>query len=158
MEEGLGALARIDRQVGARGIADEHRVPGQGEPLVDHEGAVLGTVAGRVQHTDARRADLEHLAVGERLVWELRLGEAVHRDGNAMLEREPAMTGDVVGVCVGLEHPLDPHPGRVCGGEVLLDRERGVDHDRDSGLVVADEIRGTAEPVVHELLEERHGP
>ena len=79
------------------------------------------------------------------------------RDGQPVLEREAAVAGDVVGVRVGLEHALDPHALLLCGLEILLDRERGVDDDRDAGLCVTDQIRGAAEILVHELPEEQHG-
>ena len=65
-EEVLRAFARGDGEVGTRRVADEERVAGQRDPVVDDERAVLGPVPGRVQHADAGRADLEHVAVGER--------------------------------------------------------------------------------------------
>ncbi len=71
-----------------------------------------------------------------------------------MLEREPAVPGEVVGVRVRLEHAHDPDAlgsGRV---EVLLDRELRVDEDRDAGLAVAHEVRPAAEILVHELPED----
>ena len=55
--EVLGALARGDREIGTGGVADEQRVARQHDALVDHEGAVLGPVPGRVQHADRHRAD-----------------------------------------------------------------------------------------------------
>jgi hypothetical protein len=41
--------------------------------------------------------------------------------------------------------------------EILLDRQRRIDDDRDSLVLVADEIRGTSEIVVDELREEHVG-
>ena len=62
VEEALRSLTRVDRQIRARRIADEQRVPRQDEPrlgrarAVDHgEAAVLGPVPGRV---DAPEHDL----------------------------------------------------------------------------------------------------
>ena len=77
----LGALARSDREIGTGGVADKQRVARQHDALVDHEGAVLGPVPGRVQHADRHRADREDVAVCERLRLELGLGERMHRDG-----------------------------------------------------------------------------
>ena len=59
-----GALARLDREVGAGDVADEERVAGQHRPgvaaavgVAEQEGGVLGPVAGRVD-----RLDRSHLA------------------------------------------------------------------------------------------------
>ena len=57
-EEILGALARLDREVGPRRVADQQRVAGQ-QVAFDEEAAVLGPVAGRVHHADRQRADRE---------------------------------------------------------------------------------------------------
>ena len=102
----------------------------------------------------AHRADLHDVAVGERGERVLGLGERVDRDGEAVLEREPAVPRQVVGVRVRLEHPpdLDARLGR--GLEVLLDRERRVDDDGVTGGRVADEIRATAQVLIDELPEQ----
>ncbi len=97
------------------------------------------------------------LAVGERLERVLGLGDRVDRHRHPVLEREAPVPGEVVGVGVRLEHPLDPHARRVRRLEVLLDPEGRVDDDRDPGVGVADEVRGAPEVVVHELPEEQHG-
>ena len=75
VEEPLGALGGADREVGPRGVADEERVARQHEPRlvaargVDHgEAAVLGPVAGRVDHAQRDGADLDRVAVGHRVV------------------------------------------------------------------------------------------
>ena len=46
-----GALARIDREVGPRGVADEERVAGQ-QVALDEVAAVLGPVPRGVQRLD----------------------------------------------------------------------------------------------------------
>ena len=104
VEEVARALAGRDGEVGARRVADEERVPGEQDPLVDEKAAVLGPVAGGVQHADPDRAELELLAVGERLVRILDRRDRVDVDGQAVLEREPPVTGEVIGVRVRLEH------------------------------------------------------
>ncbi len=81
MKEILGALARRDGEVGPRGVADEERVPCEHELAVDDERAVLGTMAGCVQDADRDGTDLDHVAVGKRLVRKLRLCERMDRDG-----------------------------------------------------------------------------
>ena len=149
-----GALARVDREVGPRRLADEHRVAGQDELAGDDERAVLGPVPGRVPHDDLDRADADDLPVGERVERVLGLRDRVDRDRNAVLEREAPVARHVVGVRVRLEHAHDPHAGLGGGREVRLDRERGVDHDRLARVRVADEVRAAAEVVVDELAEE----
>ena len=75
-----------------------------------------------------------------------------------MLECEPAVAGDVVGVRVGLDvaHDADPVPlGLV---EQRLDRIRRVDERRDPCLFVADEVTRTPEIVVQELVEDHGRP
>ena len=75
-------------------------------------------------------------------------------DRQAVLEREPPVPGDVVGVRVRLEDAHDPHvvPRRLL--EVLLDRVGGVDDDRLARVLVTDEVGGAAEIVVDELPEQ----
>ena len=78
-------------------------------------------------HGDAHRADLDDLAVLERLELERRLGERVDGDGQGVLEREASVPRHVVGVGVGLEHPLDPHPGLARSLDDRLDLQRRID-------------------------------
>ena len=77
-------------------------------------------------------------------------------DRHAVLEREPPMPGDVIGVSMGLEHPHDAEARVSSRFEVLLDRVRGIDDDGYAGVLVADEIRSASEGVVDELLEEHN--
>ena len=156
LEEVLCALARGDREVRPCRVADEQRVAGEHQLVVDEEGAVLRPVAGRVQHGDAHRADLDDLAVLERLELERRLGERMDGDGQAVLEREAPVPRDVVGVGVGLEHALDPHAGLAGSRDDRLDLQRRVDDDRDACVGVADQVAGAAEILVHELPKEQH--
>jgi copper transport protein len=71
-----------------------------------------------------------------------------------VLEREPAVPGDVIGVRVGLEHPNDADARLVSRGEVLLDRVRRVDQEGLPLAGVADQVGGAAEIVVDELAEQ----
>ena len=75
-----------------------------------------------------------------------------HRD--AVLEREPAVPRDVVGVRVRLEDADEPHAVPLRRLEHPLDRVRRIDHHRDSRLLVADEVRRAPEVVVEELPEQ----
>ncbi len=155
-EEVAGAVACGDGEVGTRRVADEQRVAGEHDRAVDDERAVLGPVARRVQHADAGRADRQLVAVRERLEGVGGLGDRMDRDRKPVLERE-AVRGPRRGrrVCAS-RGPLDAHA--VCGGrlEVLLDLERRVDDDGDARGTVADQVRGAAQILVHELPEEEH--
>ena len=157
VEEILGAFTGRDCEIGSCRVADEQRVSRQRDPVVDDERAMLGTVAGGVQYPDPYGADLQHLAVRERLERVLRLGDRVDRHRHAVFEREAPVAGKVVGVGVRLQHPLDPHAGRCSRVEVLLDPKGGIDDDGDSRVGVADEVRGAPEVVIHELPKEQHG-
>ena len=121
------------------------------EPSTIDETAVLRPVPGRVQDADLHVAERDLLSVRKRLVGILGLRRGVHVDGDAVLEREPPVAGDVVGVRVRLEDARDPHVplGRLL--EVGLDRVRGIDdHGLTRGLV-ADQVGRAAEIVVDEL-------
>jgi len=102
-------------------------------------------------------ADLELGPVGERVERVLRLSERMDRDGNAMLERKAPVARDVVCVRVRLDRPDDAHAVGSRGLDVLLDRVRRVDDDRDARLRVTDQIGRTAEVTVDELTEQ-HEP
>src|SRR3990170_7267441 len=60
-----------------------------------------------------------------------------------------------VRVCLDDAHEPDVAPLRLL--EVLLDRVRGIDNGRATRRLAADQVRGAAEVVVHELREEHGG-
>ena len=101
----------------------------------DDEGAVLGPVARRVPHDDLDRADPDRLPVLEWVERILGPRERVDRDRDAVLEREAAVAGEVVGVGMRLEHAHDANAGLRRRREVRLDRECRVDDDRFPGSV-----------------------
>ena len=163
VEEALGSLLRLDREIRPAGVADEERVAGEDEPrlvaagAVDHrEAAVLGPVTRRVDRAQDDLADLDLRPVVERLVREGRLGVAVDADRDAVLEREASVAGDVIGVRVRLEDADEPDVATLGLRQHRLDVVGRVDDDRDAGVLVADEVAGAAQIVVQELLEE-HG-
>jgi hypothetical protein len=57
---------------------------------------------------------------------------------------------------VGLEHALDPHAFLLGDSQILLDRERRIDDDGDTGLRITDEVRRAAQILVHELPKQQH--
>ena len=155
------ALARLDREVGAGDVADEQRVAGQDGPgiaaaigVAEQEGGVLGPVAGRVHRLDLDVAEAKRPAVGERLVRVLGVGELVDVDGRARRPGEPAVSRDVVGVVVGLEHVLDPDAVQPAEPQVGLDDPLRVDHRGDARAGVADQVGGAAQVLVQDLAKE----
>ena len=124
--------------------------------VAEQEGGVLGPVAGGVDRFDADVAQLQHPAVGERLVLELRLGQLVDVDRRPGRLRQPPVPGDVVGVVVGLQHVPDPHPVHPRQPPVGLDVPLRIDHRHDPRFAVADQVGGAAEVLVDDLPEE-HG-
>ena len=86
VEQALGALARLDREIGPGRVADEQRVAGEDEPglvgataVGDREAAVLRPVAGRVDARGSRRRRARSRAVLQRVVRELGLGGGMDR-------------------------------------------------------------------------------
>ena len=98
--------------------------------------------------------ELELPAVVERLVVVVGRGVAVHVDRRAGRGREPAVARHVVGVVVRLEDVLDVDAEVAREMQVLLDLELRVDHRRDAGVLVADEVRRTPEVVVGDLAKD----
>ena len=96
------------------------------------------------------------VAIPERIERILGLGGRVDRDRGVVLQCEPPVAGDVVGVGVRLEDALDAHAAALGLLEVRLDRVGRIDHDRDTRMLVADEVGAATEPLVHELTKE-HG-
>ena len=154
MEEALGAFARLDLEIWPRGVADQERVDGEDETLPDDERAVLRPVSRRVQHPDRDGACVQHLTVRQGLEGELGIRKRMDRDGHAVFQSQTAMTRDVIGVSVGLEHEGDGHAGVPRGLEIRLDRVRGVDQERLPLTGIADQVGGAAEIVVDELAEQ----
>ena len=85
-------FARLDREVGSRRVADEERVAGQHELVVEQERAVLGAMTGCVEDTDRDAADVHRQPVLERLERILGTRERMDRNREVLLEREAAVT------------------------------------------------------------------
>ena len=82
------------------------------------------------------------------------LGERMDAHRDAVLERQAAVAGDMIGVRMGLEHADDPHACLLGFFEVGLDRVGGVDDHRLAGRLVADQVGRAAEVVIHKLAEQ----
>src|SRR5882672_4553126 len=76
--------------------------------------------------------------------------------GHVVLEREPPVSRDVVGVRMRLQHRDEPHPVAPARVQILLDRVGRIDDDGRACMLVTYEIRPTAETVIDKLLEQ-HG-
>ena len=96
---------------------------------------MLGPVAGSVHRLDLDVPEAQGPAVAERLVRVLGVGELVDVDGRARRPGEPAVSRDVVGVVVGLEHVLDADPVQPAEPQVGLDGPLRVDHGGDPAPV-----------------------
>ena len=116
---------------------------------------MLGPVARRVHRLDLDLAELQPPAVGERLVRVLDVGELVDVDRRPGRPRQPPVARDVVGVVVGLEHVLDPHPVKAGEAQVWLDVPLRIDDRRDARVDVADQV-GRAAQVLVDHLPEQH--
>ncbi len=156
-----GSLLRADGEIGPRGIADEERVAGEHEPrlvaarAVDHRERVC---SGRWPGVWIARSTTSPSAIsapsssGSKLV--LRLRGRVDRD------RQPCSSASrpwpetwSACVCVSIVRD-DPHPARRGLRQHALDRVGRVDDRCDARVLVADQVRRTAEVVVNELLEQ----
>src|SRR3954451_4607314 len=78
----------------------------------------------------------------------------MHANRYVELEREAAVAGDMIRMRVRLENGGELDAMALAFVQALLDRGRGICGDRRSGLLVADQVGGTPEVVVDELLEE----
>jgi hypothetical protein len=161
--EVASALDRLDREIGAGCVTDEERVAGEHEPgllsavtVDDCETAVLWPVTWRVQYAERNVPEHDLLSVLQRVVLVRDLGGGMDPDRDPLLERQAPVARDVVGVRVGFDRAHNSYALPLRGGEVLLRGIGGIDDDRLAGLLVADEIRGTAEVLVDELPED-HG-
>ena len=159
------ALLGLDREVGARDVADEQRVAAQHRgrlaaevAVAQHEGGVLGPVAGGVDGLDLNRAEAQDPAVVEGLVRVLGVGEPIDVDRRPGGTGEATVTGDVVGVVVGLEHVLDSNPVQAGKVEVWLDVPLRVDDRGDPLAHVADQVRGATEILVNHLPKQHCHP
>ena len=136
-----GALARLDRQVGAGDVADEQRVAAQQRPgvaaaagVAEQEGGVLGPVAGRVDRLDRRGRPAPASSRRRTARAGTRPRPARGRGSSRRCCGQAAVAGDVVGVVVGLEHVPDPHPVQARQAPVGVDVPLRVDDRGDARL------------------------
>ncbi len=117
---------------------------------------MLGPVAGCVDAPQRHVAHGDLVAVLERVVGIGDSGAPVDADRDAVVEGEPAVAGDVIGVRVRLQHADDANLAVRRLREQRLDRVGRIHHHRLARALAADQVGGAAEIVVDELMEE-HG-
>src|SRR5439155_7329032 len=94
--------------------------------FVEHrEGTTPGPVAGRVNHADDDVPDGDLLSLRERFVRVVGIRRAVDRNRHAVLEREPPVPRDVVGMRVRLEHADEPRSCRSAASRYCSIRNAG---------------------------------
>ena len=115
---------------------------------------MLGPVPGGVDRAQHDLAELQLRTVLESIVRIRGLRVAVDRHRDAVLQREPAVAGEVIGVRVRLDRAHDLHTAPGGRLEHRFDCVRWIDDGSDACVLVTDQIRRTAEVVVQKLLEQ----
>ena len=158
--QALGSLAASDREIGPCDVAHEQRVAGQEHPGIvgaleigDRDAAVLGPVARGVEHLERHLSEHDAIAVLDRVERILGAAERMRRDPRAERGGQDTVAGHVVRVRVRLDHTHQPQPVAVADVEHRLHVQRRVDDDRLLDVLAADHVRGTAEIVRQDLLE-----
>ena len=160
----LDRVLAVGVQVGAAGVADEQRVAGEHEPRLVAAG-VVGDQVGVMGERVARRGDrlelgvaeLDDLAVGERVMLELDPGALGQVGGRAGALDELRQPRDVVGLDVRLEHGDDRDALRLGQRDVVVDEIDVRVDDRELAVRLAAEQVGGAGGLVVEELAEVHG-
>ena len=117
-----------------------------------YEGEVLRSAARRCACREYGGADGDLIARLQRVVRVLRVRRRADMDRRSGELREQAVAGDVVGVDARLDDVDDAEAMAAGELEVLVDRDRRVDHDCLPG--VRDDIRRASEIGVDQLAEE----
>ena len=143
----IGGPSDRGEQVRAADVADEQGVAGEHAPrrrivrvLPDDDRDRFGRVARGVTDLERDVAEGEALPVGESVDGEVGAGFVAVGDDRTGRRGELEVTGEEVGVEVGLDHPLDAQTQRVGVGQVLRDVTLRVDDDRASGGLVTDQV------------------
>ena len=164
VEEPLGALARLDREVGPRRVADEERVAGEDDPRIgaaravaDREAAVLRPVAGRVDAAQDDVAERRSRAVLDRVVRVLgvRGGMDAHRDRRARARAGRGRRGGRR-ACASRSTRTMRTSRRAASSRYCSIAKAGSTTTACARPRIADDVGGTPERVVDELRED-HG-
>jgi hypothetical protein len=161
----VGGHSQRGEQVRAAHIADEQRVAGEhavrhgvGGVLVEQDADRLRCVARRLEDLQHDVAELDALAVGQLADRVLGLGTAPVADPGTRTGGQFEVTGDEVGVEVGVDHPLDLQPMRTGVGDVLEHVTAGVHDHGAAARLVADQVRRVGQAVQVVLREDHFNP
>ena len=102
-------------------------------------------MAGRVNAAKDDVAERDFRPSGIGSLGERGVGRRADAHWDPVLEREPPVSGEVVGVRMRLDRADDVDVALRGLLEVLLDREGRIDDDRVTGTGIADEVGGAAE-------------
>ena len=157
----LDGLSAVSVQVGPAGVGDEQGVSGHHEPGVVAARAVRDDVrvmrcgmSGGGDRLDLRVAELEHLAVGERMVLEVDSGTLRQVRGRAGAPYELRQPRHVVGLDVRVEHGDDRHALRIGQREVPVNEvEVRVDDGELAVRLAAEQVGGARALVIQQLPE-----
>ena len=136
--------ARLDREIGPGDVADEQRVAGQDGPgvasrggVAQHKRGVLGAVARRVRSPRSSQVvDAESLQPSANGSCGYSApAELVDVDRRSRGPGQPAVSGDVVRMVVGLEHMLDPDPVKAAQAQVGGDVPLRIDDHGDTRVL-----------------------
>jgi len=111
-------------------------------------------MARRVQGTDRQRAEFKLPPVVKRLVVIVGLRVPVDVNRGAGGGSQPAVPGDVVGMVMGLQHMLNADPHVASEIQILVGLKPRIDDGGHPGLLIANQIRRTAEIIVRDLSKD----
>ena len=97
--------------------------------------------------------ELDLRAVGQSVVRKRCTRSGVDPHRHAVLEREPPVSRDVIGMGMRLEHAGELNVVASARIQVGLDRIGRIDDDGDACMLVTDDVGSATEVVVDELLE-----
>ena len=156
-------MLAVSVQIGTSGVPDEQRIAGQDEPRLvaarvvgDKVGIVRRGVAGSGERLDLGVAELDDLAIRERMVLEVHAGALGEIGGRARAGGELRKTGDVVGLHVRVEHGNDRRALAVGQRDVLIDQIDVRVDDRKRAVGLATEQVGGARGLVVQQLTQVH--
>src|SRR5436853_3135756 len=142
-------------EIHAAAVADEQAIPGEGVRR-DEIAAGVGRVTRRMNDLHLELSDLDHHAVLKDEVLS-NVAESMGGDLRAGLVGEPFVVKDVIRMMVRVEDERDRIP--VLSGDFLQDAgvEARIDHGRDLGRGIPDQITEVLHRADHVLFEE-HRP
>src|SRR5207302_7559738 len=117
-----------------------------------HDADAFGCVPGSLQEIETAVSERGRIAVADGAVRKRRAGAVAEVDGGAGLLREFLVSGDEVGVEMGLDDMLDAQAELGRGLQVNGDVALGIDDGRNA--TGPDQVRGVGEASKIELFED----